>query len=272
MSNIQNPENKKLSDFKVLNFDVFGTLIDWESGVVDGLEPLLARSSETSKWTRREKLDAFEEVEAGLQRQHPDMIYSDILANTHNGLAAKLGIETTPELDKAFGQSIRNWTPFPDTCAALAKLSKYYKLAVLSNVDNETFQYTIKRLESEGGKFSQVVSPNSPSTTSWLLESEGGKFSQVVTAQDVGSYKPDERNFLHALREIKNNFGVEKEEVLVTAQSLFHDHAPANKLGLKSAWIARENVTIGRNSPASYTFKFITLGAMADAAEAEFEK
>ncbi|CAE6494111.1 unnamed protein product [Rhizoctonia solani] len=249
MSNIQNPENKKLSDFKVLNFDVFGTLIDWESGVVDGLEPLLARSSETSKWTRREKLDAFEEVEAGLQRQHPDMIYSDILANTHNGLAAKLGIETTPELDKAFGQSIRNWTPFPDTCAALAKLSKYYKLAVLSNVDNETFQYTIKRLESEGGKF-----------------------SQVVTAQDVGSYKPDERNFLHALREIKNNFGVEKEEVLVTAQSLFHDHAPANKLGLKSAWIARENVTIGRNSPASYTFKFITLGAMADAAEAEFEK
>ncbi|KAH7344762.1 putative haloalkanoic acid dehalogenase [Rhizoctonia solani] len=249
MSNIQNPENKKLSDFKVLNFDVFGTLIDWESGVVDGLEPLLARSNEASKWTRKEKLDAFEEVEAGLQRQNPDMIYSDILANTHNGLAAKLGIETTPELDKAFGQSIRNWTPFPDTCAALAKLSKYYKLAVLSNVDNETFQYTIKRLESEGGKF-----------------------SQVVTAQDVGSYKPDERNFLHALREIKNSFGVEKEEVLVTAQSLFHDHAPANKLGLKSAWIARENVTIGRNSPASYTFKFITLGVMADAAEAEFEK
>ncbi|CAE6433358.1 unnamed protein product [Rhizoctonia solani] len=249
MSNIQNPENKKLSDFKVLNFDVFGTLIDWESGVVDGLEPLLARSSETSKWTRKEKLDAFEEVEAELQRQHPDTIYSDILANTHNRLAAKLGIETTPELDHAFGQSIRNWTPFPDTCAALAKLAKYYKLAVLSNVDNETFQYTKKKLESEGGKF-----------------------SQIVTAQDVGSYKPDERNFLHALREIKKNFGVEKEEVLVTAQSLFHDHVPANKLGLKSSWIARENVTIGRNSPASYTFKFITLGAMADAAEIEFGK
>ncbi|CAE6535405.1 unnamed protein product [Rhizoctonia solani] len=249
MSNIQNPENKKLSDFKVLNFDVYGTLIDWESGVVDGLEPLLARSSEASKWTRKEKLDAFEEVEAGLQRQHPDMVYTDILANTHNRLAAKLGIETTLELDQAFGQSIRNWTPFPDTCAALAKLSRYYKLAVLSNVDNETFQYTIKRLETEGGKF-----------------------SQVVTAQDVGSYKPDERNFLHALREIKNNFGVEKEQVLVTAQSLFHDHAPANKLGLKSAWIARENVTIGRNSPASYTFKFVTLGAMADAAEADFQK
>ncbi|KAJ1311202.1 hypothetical protein OPQ81_009703 [Rhizoctonia solani] len=248
MSNIQNTENKKLSDFKVLNFDVYGTLIDWESGVVDGLEPLLVRSSETSKWTRREKLDAFEEVEAELQRQHPGMIYSDILANTHNRLAAKLGIETTPELDQAFGQSIRNWTPFPDTCAALAKLSKYYKLAVLSNVDNETFKHTIKRLESEGGKF-----------------------SQVVTAQDVGSYKPDERNFLYALKEIKKNFGVEKEEVLVTAQSLFHDHAPANKLGLKSAWIARENVIIGRNSPASYTFKFVTLGAMADAAETEFK-
>jgi FMN phosphatase YigB (HAD superfamily) len=136
---------------------------------------------------------------------------------------------------------------------------------VLSNVDNETFKHTIQKLESEGAKF-----------------------SQVVTAQDVGSYKPDERNFLYALKEIKKNFGVEKEEVLVTAQSLFHDHAPANKLGLKSSWIARESkcsisnwslpthsgadVTIGRNSPASYTFKFVTLGAMADAAEAEFQK
>ncbi|CEL57945.1 hypothetical protein RSOLAG1IB_02690 [Rhizoctonia solani AG-1 IB] len=249
MSNIQNPENKKLSDFRVLNFDVYGTLIDWESGVIDGIEPLLRQSSETSKWTRREKLDAFEEVEGELQRQHPDMIYSDILANTHKGLAAKLGIESKPELDQAFGQSIRNWAPFPDTCTALAKLSKYYKLAVLSNVDNETFKHTIQKLESEGAKF-----------------------SQVVTAQDVGSYKPDERNFLYALKEIKKNFGVEKEEVLVTAQSLFHDHAPANKLGLKSSWIARENVTIGRNSPASYTFKFVTLGAMADAAEAEFQK
>ncbi|KAF8707651.1 HAD-like protein, partial [Rhizoctonia solani] len=249
MSNIQNPENKKLSDFKVLNFDVYGTLIDWESGVIDGIEPLLNRSNETSKWTRREKLDAFEEVESELQRQHPDMIYSDILANTHKGLAARLGVESTPELDQEFGQSIRNWRPFPDTCAALVKLSKYYKLAILSNVDNETFKHTVQKLESEGAKF-----------------------SQIVTAQDVGSYKPDERNFLYALKEIKKNFGIEKEEVLVTAQSLFHDHAPANNLGLKSSWIARENVTIGRNSPASYTFKFVTLGAMADAAEAEFEK
>ncbi|QRW19117.1 BRCA1 carboxy-terminus (BRCT) domain protein [Rhizoctonia solani] len=209
MSNIQNPENKKLSDFKVLNFDVYGTLIDWESGVIDGIEPLLNRSNETSRWTRREKLDAFEEVESELQRQHPDMIYSDILANTHKGLAAS--------------------SPY-------------------SNVDNETFKHTVQKLDSEGAKF-----------------------SQIVTAQDVGSYKPDERNFLYALKEIKKNFGIEKEEVLVTAQSLFHDHAPANNLGLKSSWIARENVTIGRNSPASYTFKFVTLGAMADAAEAEFE-
>ncbi|KAF8761783.1 HAD-like protein [Rhizoctonia solani] len=248
MSNIQNPENKKLSDFKVLNFDVYGTLIDWESGVIDGIEPLLNRSNETSRWTRREKLDAFE-GRIGASTPAPRYDLLRYTCKHAQGSRGKVRSRKYPELDQAFGQSIRNWRPFPDTCTALAKLSKYYKLAILSNVDNETFKHTVQKLESEGAKF-----------------------SQIVTAQDVGSYKPDERNFLYALKEIKKNFGIEKEEVLVTAQSLFHDHAPANNLGLKSSWIARENVTIGRNSPASYTFKFVTLGAMADAAEAEFEK
>lgn len=246
MSNVQNPENKKLGDFKVLNFDVYGTLIDWESGVVNALEPLLSKSPDAAKWTRREKLDAFEEAEAQLQRENPSMIYSTLLSHAHSRLAAKLGVESTPTLDHDFGQSVRSWAPFPDTCSALARLSKYYKLVVLSNVDNETFQYTREKLESEGGKF-----------------------SLIVTAQDVGSYKPDERNFQYVLKEIKERFGAEPEEVLVTAQSLFHDHEPANKLGLKSSWIARQNSSVGGNSPASYTFAFPTLGAMADAVEAE---
>ncbi len=146
------------------------------------------------------------------------MIYSALLAHVHAKLAAQLSFPTTPELDKAFGQSVRTWKPFPDTCAALAKLSKHYKLVVLSNVDRETFGYTQK-----------------------VLESEGGRFSLVVTAQDVGSYKPDERNFRFALREIQERFEIGEGEVLVTAQSLRHDHEPANKLGLSSSYIARES-------------------------------
>ncbi|KAB5594686.1 hypothetical protein CTheo_1833 [Ceratobasidium theobromae] len=236
MSNVHNPENKALKDFKVLNFDVYGTLIDWESGVVDALEPLLKRSSDASKWTRREKLEMFEEVEAELQRANPDMIYSTLLTHAHSRLASKLGIESTRTLDEAFGQSVRAWEPFPDTCAALATLSKHYKLVVLSNVDNETFKYTRDKLESGGGKF-----------------------SLVVTAQDVGSYKPDERNFLYVLREIEREFGVTKDQVLVTAQREKVSDEMPNTMCSHTA-----DVSIGRNSGASYTFVFPTLGAMGE--------
>lgn len=123
------------------------------------------------------------------------MLYSTLLSHVHAHLAKSLSLPTTPEMDTAFGLSVRSWKPFPDTCAALARLSKHYKLVVLSNVDKEAFGYTQK-----------------------ILESGGGKFDLVVTAQDVGSYKPDLRNFRYVLREIEERFGVKKGEVLVTAQ------------------------------------------------------
>ncbi|KAG8678136.1 hypothetical protein FRC08_018041, partial [Ceratobasidium sp. 394] len=157
MSNLTNPNNKKLGDFKALCFDVYGTLIDWESGIVDALQPLLSQSPEASRWTREETLKAFDVAEGELQVANPSMLYSTLLAHVHAKLAAQLSLPTTPELDKAFGLSVRTWKPFPDTCAALAKLSKHYKLVVLSNVDKETFGYTQKVLESEGGQFSLVV-------------------------------------------------------------------------------------------------------------------
>ncbi|KAG9088094.1 hypothetical protein FRC06_002240 [Ceratobasidium sp. 370] len=244
MSNLTNPDNKKLGDFKALCFDVYGTLIDWESGIIDALQPLLAQSPEASRWTREDTLNAFDAAEGELQVANPSMIYSTLLAHVHAKLAAQLSLPTTPELDKAFGLSVRTWKPFPDTCAALAKLSKHYKLVVLSNVDKETFGYTQK-----------------------VLESEGGQFSLVVTAQDVGSYKPDERNFRFVLREIQERFGIAEGEVLVTAQSLRHDHEPANRLGLSSSYIARENAITGRGHHAKYTFTFPTLGEMAEAVE-----
>ncbi|QRW04770.1 BRCA1 carboxy-terminus (BRCT) domain protein [Ceratobasidium sp. AG-Ba] len=223
MSNLTNPDHKKLGDFKALCFDVYGTLIDWESGIIDALQPLLSQSAEASRWSREETLKAFDVAEGELQVANPTMIYSTLLAHVHAKLASQLSLPTTPELDTAFGLSVRQWKPFPDTCAALAKLSTHYKLVVLSNVDKETFGYTRK-----------------------ILESEGGSFSLVVTAQDVGSYKPDERNF-----------------------NLRHDHEPANKLGLSSSYIARENAITGRGHQAKYTFTFPTLGAMAEAVEAE---
>ena len=95
----------------------------------------------------------------------------------------------------AFGQSIKDWPVFPDSSDALNELSKYYKLIVLSNVDRTSFTFTREKLEA--GKF---------------------KFDQICTAQDIGSYKPDPANFVYALKVIKDNYGIDKDRVLSTAQ------------------------------------------------------
>ncbi|THH12161.1 hypothetical protein EW145_g197 [Phellinidium pouzarii] len=234
---------KTLGQFKVLIFDVYGTLMDWETGIFDALRPLLERAR--SSWSKEEALTAFFSVEKDLQVQHPGMLYSVLLSAVHGALANRIGTTSTPTEDEAFGRSIAQWPVFPDTVSALAKLKKYYKLVVLSNVDNYSFN----------------------TYTRPVLESGGGVFDLVMTAQDLGAYKPDPANFEAALRAISTQLSVEKEEVLVTAISLTHDHEPANALGISSAWIERENALIGVDSNATYDFKFKTLGEMAEARE-----
>lgn len=171
------------------------------------------------------------------------MLYSDLLAAVHATFATRLGTSSTPAEDVLFGQSIANWPIFPDTAQALAELKKHYKLVVLSNVDNHSF-----------GTFTRPV-----------LEAVGGTFDLVLTAQDVGSYKPDPANFQAVLKAVQEKFGIGKERVLVTANSLFHDHEPANALGIASAWIDRSGASIGISSSATYDFHFNTLGEMAEA-------
>ncbi|KAG8968876.1 hypothetical protein FRC03_005749 [Tulasnella sp. 419] len=236
----------KLSDFKCLVFDVYGTLIDWESGIWNGLQPLFSNVSEGDKITRADALTQFGICEAKVQDAHPSMLYSDVLRETHLLLSAhyRPGVEPDSEAAKAFSANLKNWTPFPDTVQALERLSKDYgyKLVVLSNVDHKSFANTKPLLE------------------------KGFQFDKIITAEDVGSYKPSLANFEYALKAVKEEFGIEKEQVLATAQSLYHDHAPANKLGLSSAWIARKGAFVGADeSVATYTFKFDTMGDMADA-------
>ena len=216
---------------------------DWENGIYNALQPLLQRADST--FSKKEALVAFASVEKDLQVQHPDMLYSDLLAAVHAALASRLGTSTTPAEDTAFGRSIELWPVFPDTVAALAQLKKYYKLVVLSNVDNHSFN----------------------TFTRPLLEAGGGTFDIVLTAQDLGAYKPDPANFQAALKTIEEKLGIKKDKVLVTANSLFHDHGPANALGICSAWIDREGATIGVDSQATYDFRFKTLGEMAAARE-----
>lgn len=235
----------RLSDFRLLCFDVYGTLIDWENGIVSALQPTLKKSNGKT-FTRQQLLSVYHELEKEQQRKTPDMPYYQVLATLLPDLAARLGLpEPSAEECAQFGESVGSWPAFPDTVDALHRLSKKYKLVVLSNVDRTSFAKT------NGGSLA------------------GFPFDMIITAQDVGSYKPDSRNFEYMLRAVRDNFSVSPSEVLQTAQSQFHDHHPARSVGIKSVWIAREGATMGNLEEEVYDWRFPTLGAMADALEGE---
>jgi 2-haloalkanoic acid dehalogenase type II len=233
----------KLSDYHLLSFDVYGTLIDWESGILAAFQPILDRNGGKT-FSRKHLLETFHKLEREQQRKVPDMLYSQLLSTIHPQFVAALGLdEPTAEESKAFGDSVGKWPAFPDTVDALRRLSKHYKLVVLSNVDRESFS------ASNAGPL------------------QGVKFDAILTAQDIGSYKPDLRNFESMLKRVQERFGIEKETVLQTAQSQVHDHHPASKMGIKSVWIVRPGASMGNHEEEIYDWKFDTLGEMADALE-----
>jgi 2-haloalkanoic acid dehalogenase type II len=175
------------------------------------------------------------------------MIYSGLLTAVHGRLAAEWGVPADAAADARFGASVPEWPAFPDSAEALAYLKTHYKLVILSNVDRVSFAGSNKRL--------------------------GVEFDAVYTAQDIGSYKPDLRNF-HYLLEHLAAMGIAKGKILHTAQSLYHDHAPAQQMGLARAWIDRRGDTgwgATKPPPAGVTwdFRFGSLAAFAAAHAAE---
>jgi 2-haloalkanoic acid dehalogenase type II len=202
----------RLSDFKVLTFDCYGTLIDWESGMVAALKPLTSRAARPL--SRNDILEAHARHESAQQLQTPAKIYRDLLAVVYKRLAEEWGVAASWEEAQAYGRSVGDWPAFPDTAESLQYLKRHFKLVILSNVDNASFALSNARL--------QVA------------------FDAIYTAEDIGSYKPDSRNFDYMLRNL-SALGVAKGDILHTAESLFHDHVPANKVGLRSAWIYRRH-------------------------------
>lgn len=235
----------RLTDFKLLSFDVYGTLIDWERGALTALQPLLEKSNKTDL-DQKHILEVLHSIEPSIEKEHPDWKYSEVLTAVHPQLCSKLGLgEPTKEESEKFGGSVGSWPAFPDTVSALRRLSKTYKLVVLSNVDNDSF-----------------AAGNAHGLS-------GFKFDAVYTAQDVGSYKPDHKNFEYMLGRVKEQFGIEKAQVLQTAQSQFHDHHPAKEMGIKSAWIYRPGAVMGNREDPVFNWKFDTLEEMADAVDKE---
>lgn len=237
----------KLTDFTVLTLDCYGTLIDWETGIFEALLPLVTKTQ--TAMSRDQVLQIFAENEFGQQTETPAMPYPQLLSVVFRRLAKGWGIPVTNEEANTFGASVPDWPEFSDSVSALQYLRRHYKLIILSNVDRISFRASNARL--------QVA------------------FDAVYTAQDIESYKPNPRNFEYLLRRLREDFGVEKSSVLHTAQSLSHDHAPANQIGLASAWIDRRQNETGwgaTKAPArmpKFNFKFASMAALAHAHQEE---
>jgi 2-haloacid dehalogenase len=238
----------QLRDFKALTFDCYGTLIDWETGLYTALQPLLQKGSVTLK--RDEVLAAFGRHESTQQVAAPEMIYSELLAEVHRQLAREWQVSDAETDAVAFGKSVPDWPAFPDTEASLQYLQRYYKLVILSNVDRESFAGSNRRL--------------------------GVAFDAICTAHDIGSYKPDPRNFAYLINTVAG-LGVLKRNILHTAESLRHDHVPAQAVGLATAWIHRRHQLEGWGATAPpaqmprYDFRFTSLAEMVKAHQEEMK-
>lgn len=197
--------------FRALTFDCYGTIIDWESGILSALRPILQRHSKSVDDARL--LELYGDLE--LKAENPYQSYRKVLQTVVHGLGQGLGFKPTAEEADSLPDSLPKWKPWPDSVAALRELKAKYKLVIISNVDDDLFTATAKHLDVA--------------------------FDHVITAQQAGCYKPCREIFELALSRI----GSPREAVLHVGQSVYHDIVPAKSLGLSSVWVNRPSARAG---------------------------
>lgn len=208
-----------LDQFDGLSFDCYGTLVDWETGLLSAFQPILMNHRVSTD--ERALLELFGKAEAEIE-SGPYRTYRDVLKDVLIKLGEEWGFEPSHDEIERFSRSVKNWPAFPDSSSALNALAVKYKLIILSNIDDDLFQYSERALKI--------------------------KFDQIFTSQQVGSYKPSIRNFEYLIQNAK----VPPNKILHVAQSLFHDIVPAKKIGLSTVWIDRrqEKEGFGATPPA----------------------
>ena len=200
------------SRFTTISFDCYGTLIDWESGILPVLRAVLVRHER--KIDDAAILELYGEFEAEAE-SGPYQSYREVLQSVVRAFGDRLNFEASPDEIRALPESVPSWPPFPDTVAALLQLKKRFQLAVISNIDDELFAATRKHLEVE--------------------------FDAVITAEQARSYKPAIHNFDLALRTL----ALPPERLLHAAQSIYHDVVPAQSLGISTVWVNRRSARPG---------------------------
>ena len=198
--------------FEILTFDCYGTLINWEEGLLTALHRILAAHGHHLEDTALLKLYGdFEELsERG--DFHP---YREVLQSVVRRFGAQLGFSPTDEETRSLPDSLPSWKPWPDTVEALHQLKTRFRLAILSNVDDDLFAATRPQLQV--------------------------KFDEVITAQQAKAYKPSLKIFELALKRIKTS----SHSVLHVGQSIYHDVIPAQSLGLATVWVNRPSARSG---------------------------
>lgn len=249
--------SKNLRDYSCLSFDCYGTLVDWETGFIEAFKPLTNRldPSHPLRIDAAVLLQRYTHHETKTQVDFPTLGYSAVLEKAYEQVALECGLgETTTEVDKtAFSATIGTWKSFPDTIDALRRLRQHYKLVILSNVDRTSFSNTL----------SGPLGPAAP------------LFDATYVAEEIGSYKPDLRNFTYLIEHCKEELGVDKNHILHTAYSLPADLKPAKQIGLHGCLIERYPNIMGGDLEAmkdqvALDFRFGTLGDMADEVDRVF--
>ena len=198
--------------FRILTFDCYGTLIDWETGILNAVRPCVSQHGVGINDSQI--LEVYAEIEAMLE-EGPYRPYRKILHQVMAMMCKRFGFDPDPEQYTTIADSIQNWPPFADTVEALKALKSKYQLAIVSNVDDDLFAGSQKHLKVE--------------------------FDHVITAGQSLAYKPSKKMFEYAVGEI----GLPKEQILHVAQSLYHDHVPAQEFGLSTVWINRRQGQAG---------------------------
>ncbi|WP_423199125.1 MULTISPECIES: HAD family hydrolase [unclassified Cupriavidus] len=206
----------RLSDFDAITFDVYGTLIDWEPSIADFLRRWAA--SHGIGADAETLVMAFDGARARIQKERPAHLYPDVLNKCFDAICADFGVPVDPDLRRQFSASPHTWPAFADSHDGLVRLQQSARIGALSNID--------------------VASLN---TSCRILDF---RFDVVVTAQRVGAYKPDWPHFDTGIGEL-SRLGVPRERILHVGQSLRADITPANKLGLRCAWINRPGRLLG---------------------------
>jgi 2-haloacid dehalogenase len=206
----------KLADFDAVTFDVYGTLIDWEPSIIAFLDAWAKRNGVASRGD--DLLMAFDRARAEIQKIRPALLYPDVLRRCFERICGEFGVTVDAAEREAFSRSPHHWPAYPDSGTGLKALQKRAKIGALSNIDNASLRSSCAKM--------------------------GIAFDIVVTAERVGAYKPDWPHFKTALADLEAA-GIPPARILHVGQSLRADIAPANKLGLKCAWVHRPGRALG---------------------------